>query len=71
MAKPNKIGFKLIIFHFRNEAFIQIETPFGGMWRYPLKLVALEPPPDDTITIEAFRLYKESIVGFRLARKSK
>lgn len=41
----------------------------GGMWRYPLKLVSLEPPPDDTIIIEGKRLNKESVVGFRLNSK--
>jgi len=32
------------------DAFLQIETSLGGIWRYPLRLVAIEPPPDDTIS---------------------
>ena len=48
---------------------MQIEASSGGMWRYPLKLVAIEPPPDDTITIEVSRLHKEFLVGFRLTSK--
>ncbi len=45
---------------------MQIETALGGVWRYPLKLNAIEPPPDDTIVIEASRLNRESVIGFRL-----
>ncbi len=48
---------------------MQIESTTGGMWRYPLKLIALEPPPDDTITIEVTRLNREFLVGFRLSSK--
>lgn len=40
------------------------------MWRFPLKLVSVEPPPDDVIVIEAYRLNSESVVGFRLTSKS-
>lgn len=54
----------------RNEAYLQIEANSGGMWRYPLKLLAIEPPPDDTITIEVTRLNKEFLVGFRLNSKT-
>jgi hypothetical protein len=54
----------------RNDAFLQIETALGGTWRYPIRLVSLETPPDDTIVIEAIKLNKESLVGFRLTSKS-
>ena len=49
---------------------MQIETALGGIWRYSMRLVATEPPPDDTITIQADGLNKETIVGFRLTSKS-
>jgi len=63
-------NFKLFSFKLnRNEAYLQIEASEGGMWRYPLKFVAVEPPPDDTITIEVTRLYKEFLVGFKLSSK--
>lgn len=52
------------------DAYLQVETALGGTWRFPLKLVSIEPPPDDTILIEAFRLNQESLVGFRLNSKS-
>jgi hypothetical protein len=52
------------------DVFLQIETALGGMWRYPIKLVSIEPPPDDTITIEAIRLNRESVVGFRINSKT-
>ena len=58
------------LFSCRVDAHLQVETALGGMWRYPLKLVAIESPPDDTIIIEAIRLNRESIVGFRLDSKS-
>ncbi|CAF0834043.1 unnamed protein product [Brachionus calyciflorus] len=71
-------GLVKLIFHlvfcpsksFMVDADIHIETALGGMWRYPLKLTSLEPPPDDTIILEAQRLNKESFVGFRLSSKS-
>ena len=48
---------------------MQIESKTGGMWRYPLKLIAIEPPPDDTIIIEVSRLNREFLVGFKLTSK--
>lgn len=51
---------------YRVDAFLQIETIAGGMWRYPIKLYAIEPPADDLIIIEGNRLNRESLVGFRL-----
>lgn len=66
------LAFDFIFFpslSFITEAYLQIETSFGGIWRYPLRLVSIEPPPDDIITIEAKSLNKESMVGFRLSSK--
>lgn len=54
----------------RVDANLQVETALGGMWRYPLRIVSIEPPPDDTIILEAKRLNKESLIGFRLNSKS-
>lgn len=76
--KDKQTGLLMLVFDFIfwpsqsfiNEAYLQIEASSGGMWRYPLKLVALEPPPDDTITIEVSRLHKEFLVGFKLASKT-
>ena len=53
----------------RTEAYLQIETALGGMWRYPIKLIAIEPPPDDIIQIEVTRLNREFSVGFKLSSK--
>lgn len=39
------------------------------MWRYPIKLIAIEPPPDDVIQIEVTRLNREFNVGFKLTSK--
>lgn len=60
----------IYIFCIRTDACLQVETALGGMWRYPLKLVAIEPPPDDTIVIDSIRLNRESVVGFRLSSKT-
>lgn len=48
-----------------------VRAATGGLWRFPVKFVAAEPPVDDTITIEATGLNKESSVGFRLTSQSK
>jgi hypothetical protein len=55
---------------YRVDAHLQVETALGGMWRYPIKLNAIEPPPDDTIVVEAIRLNRESFVGFKISSKS-
>jgi len=54
----------------RIDANLTVETALGGLWLYPLKLVAMESPADDVITIEAIRLNRESLVGFRLSSKT-
>ncbi len=40
------------------------------MWRYPIKLIAIEAPPDDVILIEVTRLNREFSVGFKLSSKN-
>jgi len=43
-----------------------ISAASGGVWRFPLRVLATEPEVDDTITIESVGLNKESVVGFRM-----
>lgn len=45
---------------------LQVTSPRGGVWLFPLHFSATKAPPDDTITIEAKGLNKESQLGFRL-----
>jgi hypothetical protein len=52
------------------DAHLIIVNPDGGHWKYPLRFVSLDAPPDDTIIIEAVGLNQESTVGFRLTSKS-
>lgn len=42
----------------------------GGLWVLPLNLHALSAYPDDTITIEAIGLNKESHVTFKLSSQA-
>ncbi len=44
-----------------------ISNTEGGLWVLPLTLRALSAYPDDTITIEANGLNKESHVSFKLS----
>jgi len=48
-----------------------VKAATGGLWRFPLKFAADEPPVDDTITIEATGLNQESSVGFRMTSQAK
>jgi len=43
-----------------------ISAASGGVWRFPVRVLATEPEVDDTITIESVGLNKESVVGFRM-----
>ena len=43
-----------------------VSAASGGIWRFPLRVLATEPEVDDTITIESVGLSKEAVVGFRL-----
>lgn len=60
----------VILFFSRADAYLQIEAGLDGTWKFPLKLVSIDAPPDDTVIIEGFGLNKESVVGFRLSSKS-
>jgi len=41
----------------------------GGVWNFPVQLLAAPADPDDIIVIEAAGLNKESQVQFRLSLK--
>ena len=43
-----------------------ITAASGGVWRFPIRVLANEPEVDDVITIESVGLNKESVVGFRM-----
>ena len=48
------------------EVMLQVKGATGGLWKFPIHFIATEPEADDTITIEAAGLGKESAIGFRL-----
>ncbi|XP_038658216.1 cilia- and flagella-associated protein 47-like isoform X3 [Scyliorhinus canicula] len=52
-------------------AMLKIQAATGGIWRFPLLLIATEPQVDDVINIEAFGLNKESVVCFRLTSQTR
>ncbi|XP_055888207.1 cilia and flagella-associated protein 47-like isoform X1 [Biomphalaria glabrata] len=60
---PIKIMDYIVQFHVR--------AATGGLWRFPLRFSALEPPVDDTVMVEATGLGKPSSVGFRLTSMQK
>lgn len=43
-----------------------ISAASGGVWRFPLRVLATEAEVDDTITIDSVGLNMESLVGFRM-----
>ena len=53
--------------YYSHNVQLLVQSATGGIWRYPLHFKATEPEPDDTITIEAVGLDKQSSVGFRLS----
>ncbi|NWZ81382.1 CFA47 protein, partial [Poecile atricapillus] len=55
----------------RNEATVIIQCTAGGLWKFPLVFIAMEPEVDDVINIEAVGLNKESIVGFKLTSQTR
>ncbi|NXA49598.1 CFA47 protein, partial [Nothocercus julius] len=50
----------------RNAATLVVQCATGGIWKFPLLFIAVEPEVDDVINIEAAGLNKEAVVGFRL-----
>lgn len=60
---------KFLPFCFRlssHKTQLMVSAASGGVWRFPLRVLATEPEVDDTITIESVGLNKEAVVGFRL-----
>ena len=56
----------LFVFILRHKTQLMISATSGGVWRFPLRVLATEPEVDDIITIESVGLNKESVVGFRM-----
>lgn len=50
---------------------LHIKAATGGLWRFPLRFTATDPPVDDNIVIKATGLSKLSSVGFRLTSQQK
>ncbi|XP_030333266.1 cilia- and flagella-associated protein 47 [Strigops habroptila] len=55
----------------RNEATLVVQYTAGGIWKFPVLFIALEPEVDDIINIEAVGLNKESIVDFKLTSQTR
>ncbi|XP_048239518.1 cilia and flagella-associated protein 47-like isoform X3 [Haliotis rufescens] len=53
-----------------HDAQLHVTAATGGVWKFPLRFVATEPPVDDKILIEATGLSKMSTVGFWLTSQS-
>lgn len=54
----------------KHDLELVVRAATGGLWRFPLRFQATEPPPDDTISIHAMGLNKESSVGFKLTSQT-
>ncbi|KAM4795930.1 cilia- and flagella-associated protein 47 [Rhinophrynus dorsalis] len=55
----------------RHSVTLVVQCATGGIWKFPIQLLATEPSVDDVIQIEAVGLNKESIVGFRLTSQTR
>ncbi|KAJ1117902.1 hypothetical protein NDU88_006098 [Pleurodeles waltl] len=55
----------------KHAATLVVQCVTGGIWKFPIMLVATEPCVDDIINIEAIGLNKESVVGFRLTSQTR
>ncbi|XP_067848879.1 cilia- and flagella-associated protein 47-like [Heptranchias perlo] len=55
----------------RHPAMLKVQSATGGIWKFPLLLIATEPQVDDIINIEASGLNKESVVCFRLTSQTR
>ncbi|KAK3790022.1 hypothetical protein RRG08_016335 [Elysia crispata] len=54
-----------------HQTTLMVRAATGGLWKFPLRFTATEPPVDDTVLIEATGLGKASNVGFRLNSQQK
>ena len=60
-------GYFLVAVRFRShKTQLMITAASGGVWRFPIRVLATEPEVDDVITIESVGLNKESVVGSRM-----
>ncbi|XP_078416576.1 cilia- and flagella-associated protein 47-like [Cetorhinus maximus] len=59
----------LLLLH--HSAMLKVQSATGGIWNFPLLLIATEPQVDDVINIEALGLNKESMVCFRLTSQTR
>ncbi|CAH2223146.1 cilia- and flagella-associated 47 [Pelobates cultripes] len=55
----------------RHSVTLVVKCATGGIWKFPIQLIATEPNVDDVIEIEAIGLNKESVVGFRLTSQTR
>ncbi|XP_062983760.1 cilia- and flagella-associated protein 47 [Elgaria multicarinata webbii] len=55
----------------RYMTMLVVQCSTGGIWKFPIQLIATEPEVDDVINIEATGLNKESIISFRLTSKTR
>ncbi|NXG52574.1 CFA47 protein, partial [Psilopogon haemacephalus] len=55
----------------RNEATLIVQCTTGGVWKFPVLFIAMEPEVDDVINIEAVGLNKESLVDFKLTSQTR
>ncbi|XP_074785727.1 cilia- and flagella-associated protein 47 [Athene noctua] len=55
----------------RNEATLVVQCTTGGVWKFPMRFIAMEPEVDDVINIEAVGLNKESVIGFKLTSQTR
>nr|XP_014349939.1 PREDICTED: cilia- and flagella-associated protein 47-like isoform X1 [Latimeria chalumnae] len=55
----------------RHSVMLVVQCAMGGIWKFPIQLVATEPKVDDIINIEAAGLNKESVVAFRLTSQTR
>ena len=52
-------------------AYLSVTGAMGGLWKFPVRFVASDPPVDDVINVEASGLGKVSSVRFRLNSQAK
>ncbi|XP_076467202.1 cilia and flagella-associated protein 47-like [Babylonia areolata] len=70
----NSEGLVVLLFNIRFQpfktmnylAYLTVTGALGGLWKFPVRFMASDPPVDDVINVEASGLGKLSTVGFRL-----
>ncbi|KFP88441.1 Putative uncharacterized protein CXorf30, partial [Acanthisitta chloris] len=55
----------------RNKATLVVQCATGGVWKFPVLFIAMEPEVDDVINIEAVGLNKESTVDIKLTSQTR